>query len=195
DGLAWLPTTALGFPVPDPYARALTFTLEQAPETGDASWQARFSTTVDPALATNGAAYGYRNSTLTGRVLLEDRALGPARFSVDGFVEVPWKDARQPTTYLRRANVTFGVDVAERVGLQGTLGYAATYDLAAQAVRNGRLSLSEVALVVRPRDDLYLGAVVTDVWDLTGTDPSQPPFEFQPTFVVVWNRCCWALHG
>src|SRR5690606_30998799 len=67
DGLAWLPTATLGFPVPDPYARALTFTLEQAPETGDASWQARFSTTVDPALATNGAAYGYRNSTLTGR--------------------------------------------------------------------------------------------------------------------------------
>lgn len=194
-GLAWLPTEALGFPVPDPYARQLTFTIEQAPREGDASWQARFTTTIDPALATGSRAYDYRNSTLTGRVLLEDRTLGPARFSVDGFVEVPWKDARQPTSYLRRANVTFGVDVAERVGLQGTLGYAATYDMTAQAVRNGRLSLSEVALVVRPREDLYLGAVVTDVWDLTGTDPSQPPFELQPTFVVVWNRCCWALHG
>lgn len=195
EGLLWLPPSWLGLPTPDPYARNLSFTVEQAPEVGDAAWQVRFTTTLDPALATGTAAHGYRNSTLTGRVLLEDRTVGPARFSVDGFVEVPWKDARQPTTYLRRANLTFGVDVAERVGLQGTLGYAATYDMAAEAVRNGRLSLNEVALVVRPRDDLYLGAVVSDVWDLTGTDPTQPPFELQPTFVVVWNRCCWAVRG
>jgi len=81
------------------------------------------------------------------------------------------------------------------VGLQGTIGYSGQYDLAAAEVTSGRLSLQEVALVVRPLDTLYLGAVVTDVWDLTGNDPNQPAFNLQPTFVVVWNRCCWALYG
>ena len=40
-----------------------------------------------------------------------------------------------------------------------------------------------------------MGAVITDVWDLTGNDASQPAFNLQPTFVVAWNRCCWALYG
>lgn len=194
DGLVWLPTEWLGLPQPEPYARNLAFTLEQAPERGSATWQVRYTTRVDPALGPPDG-FGYRNSTLTGRVLLDDRTVGPARFSVDGFAELLWHDDVQPSTYLRRANLRFGVDLYERVGLQGTIGYSGQYDLAAAEVTSGRLSLQEVALVVRPLDTLYLGAVVTDVWDLTGNDPNQPAFNLQPTFVVVWNRCCWALYG
>ncbi len=194
DGLMWLPTEWLGLPQPDPYVRNLSFTIEEAPERGSANWQVRFTTRIDPALGEPGG-YGYRNSTLTGRVLLNDQVVGPVRFSVDGFAELLWQDDVQPSTYLRRANLRFGVDVYERVGLQGTIGYSGQYDLAAAEVTSGRLSLQEVALVVRPIDSLYLGAVVTDVWDLTGNDPNQPAFNLQPTFVVVWNRCCWALYG
>lgn len=194
EGLVWLPTGWLGFPQPEPYARNLLFTLEEAPERGSPTWQVRFATRLDPALGPVGG-YGFRNSTLTGRVLLEDRLVGPVRFSVDGFAELLWQDDVQPSTYLRRANLRFGVDVYERVGLQGTLGYVGQYSLAEAEVTSARLSLQEVALVVRPFDSLYLGAVITDVWELTGSDPSRPAFNLQPTFVAVWNRCCWAVYG
>lgn len=196
DGLAWLPTATLGLPQPDPYSRNLAFALEEAPERGNPSWQVRFTTVVDPALATvPGQGYGYRGSTLTGRVLLTDKTVPAGRFSVDGFAELLWRDDRQPSTYLRRANLAFGVDLWGWLGLQGTVGYSGTYDIAAAEVSSGKLTLQEVAVMVRPTDSLYLGALLTDVWDLTGNDPNQPAFNFQPTFVAVWNRCCWALYG
>ncbi|MFA5550167.1 MAG: hypothetical protein WDA03_01000 [Trueperaceae bacterium] len=195
DGLMWLPTGWLGLPQPAPYARNLSFTIEEAPLRGSPTWQVRYSTRLDPALGSSPTTYGFRNSLLTGRVLLTDRAAGPVRFSVDGFAELMWQDDAQPSTFLRRANVRFGVDIYDRVGLQGTVGYSGLYSAAAQEVVSGRLSLQEVALVVRPLDTLYVGAVITDVWDLTGNDASQPAFNLQPTFVVAWNRCCWALYG
>lgn len=191
-GLAWLPQQRLGLPGPEEFARDLSYTLEDAPAFGQPTWQVRFSTRYDPAIL--GGAGGYRGSTLTGRALLDARAIGPARFSVDSFVEFQWRDHLQPETYLRRANLELGLDLYGRVGLQGTVGYGSSYDLAAQEVSSARLSLSEVALVVRPLDELYLGAVVTDVWDLTGNDPNRL-FQLRPTFTVVWNRCCWALYG
>ncbi len=195
DGLLWLGTDWLGLPQPGPYSRPLAFSLEDAPLLDRPSWQVRYATLLDPSVAPVGADYGYRNSTLTGRVLLVDEVLGPSRFSVDGFVELLWADDRQPSTYLRRANLTFGVDLFERVGLQGTVGYAGSYDYAAEAVNSGRLTLQELALMVRPLDDLYVGAVFNEVWDLTSNDPSYPAFNLQPRFVLVWNRCCWALYG
>lgn len=195
DGLMWLPTGWLDLPQPAPYARNLSFTLEEAPDRGNPSWQVRYSTRLDPSLGSGLSTYGYRNSQLTGRMLLTDQAVGPVRFSVDGFAELMWADDAQPDTYLRRANLRFGVDVYDRVGLQGTLGYTGLYSQSAGEVVSGRLSLQQVALIVRPLDTLYVGAVITDVWDLTGNDASQPAFNLQPTFVVAWNRCCWALYG
>lgn len=191
-GLEWLPPGWLGLPVAEPYARQIGYTLEAAPVSSQPPWQVQFTTTYDPAILMG--AGGYRGSALTGRAVLDNRVLGPAEFSVDGFVEFQWRDHLQPETYLRRANLTLGVDLYQRVGLQGTIGYAASYDAAALEVSSARLTLSEVALVVRALDSLYLGAVVTDVWDLTGNDPART-FQLRPKFTVVWNRCCWALYG
>ncbi len=195
DGLVWLPTGWLGLPQPEPYARNLAFAVEGAPERGSPTWQVRYSTRLDPALGDGPDGFGLRNSLLTARVLFAERSVGPVRVGVDGFAELMWRDDVQPSTFLRRANLRFGVDVYDRVGLQGTVGYAGQYSLALEEVTSGRLSLQEVALVVRPLDTLYIGAVLTDVWDLTGGDPNQPAFNLQPTFVVAWNRCCWALYG
>ena len=191
-GLAWLPATTLGLPGHETFARDLSYSLQAAPEFGAPTWQVTFSTRYDPDIL--GGAGGYRGSNLTGRALLDARTLGPASFSVDGFVELQWRDHLQPETYLRRANLELGLDLYGRVGLQGTFGYGSSYDLSAMEVSSARLSLSEVALVVRPLDDLYLGAVITDVWDLTGNDPNRL-FQLRPKFTAVWNRCCWALYG
>ena len=191
-GLEWLPPGWLGLPIADPYARQLSYTLEAAPSGGSPTWQVQFSTTYDPVIL--AGAGGYRGSTLTGRAILDNRVVGPAEFTVDGFVEFQWRDHLQPETFLRRANLGLGVDLYQRVGLQGTFGYAASYDMAALEVSSARLTLTEVALVVRALDDLYLGAVFNDVWDLTGNDASRL-FQLRPKFTVVWNRCCWALYG
>ena len=191
-GLEWLPPAAIGLPEPDPYVRDLELAVEDAPEFGTPTWRVAFSTRFDPALA--GGEGGLRGSTLTGRALLDSRVIGPARVSVDGFAEFAWRDDVQAVTYLRRANLGFGVDLYERVGLQGTLGYAAGFSPGTQQVTSARLTLSEVALVVRPIDELYLGVVLDDVWDLTGGDPNRL-VELRPEFTVVWNRCCWALYG
>ncbi len=191
-GLEWLPPTALGLPAPEPYVRDLEFALEDSPMAGTPAWRVAFTTRYDPAL--DGGAGGMRGSTLTGRALLDSRYVGPAHLSVDGFAELAWRDDALDVTYLRRANLAFGVDLYERVGLQGTLGYAAGFDSAAQEVTSARLTLSDVALIVRPIDELYVGVVLDDVWDLTGSDPNRL-VEFRPELTVVWDRCCWALYG
>lgn len=193
DGLAWLPPEWIGLPSHTGFARQIGVSVEAAPQSGQPTWQLRFSTTYDPEILSG--AGGYRASTLTGRAIVADYQLGSTRFSIDGFAELQWRDALQPETYLRRANLVFGVQFADTVGLQGTLGYAAAYSTSLQEVTSARLSLEQVALVVRPIDSLYVGAVFNEVWDLTGNDPTRPAFSARPTLTVVWNRCCWALYG
>src|SRR5690606_35204964 len=123
-GLEWLPPAAVGLPTPEPYVRDLELTVEDAPQARAPTWRVAFSTRFDPALRAGEG--GLRGSTLTARALLDSRVVGPARLSVDGFAEAAWQDDLQPVTYLRRANLEFGVELYERFGLQGTLGYAAS---------------------------------------------------------------------
>ena len=156
-------------------------------------WQVRYDTIFDPTL--NGGAGGYRNTDLTARAVLTDRQVGPANFSVDLFYDMPLRDDLLPLSYLRRASLTFGLDLYQTVGLQGALGYNGSYSSATQSVTSQVLTLGDVALIVRPLKDLYVGAVVNDTWDFSGNDASHPAFNLQPTFVAAWNRCCWALYS
>ncbi len=193
DGVAWLPPSWLGLADTQSTARTVALALEDAPLMGNPSWQLRYSTVLDPALSAGSG--GRRNSALTARALLTDRQIGAVRFSVDAYADLQLPDDVLPQAYLRRANLGFGLDLYQRVGLQGTLGYNGVFDSVALEVRSARLQLQQVALVVRPLDELYVGAVLDDVWDFSGNDPSALPFNLQPTFLVAWNRCCWALYG
>lgn len=192
DGLGWLPPDWLGFPGDPTATRPLTFRVEDAPAHRAPVWQVRYVTVYDPAL---GSAGGYRNTDLTTRAVLTDTQMGPANFSVDLFTDLPLHDDLQAVSYLRRASLVFGLDLFERVGLQGSLGYNGSYSSATQQVTGRLLTIGDLSLIVRPVNDLYIGAVLNDTWDLTGNDPNAPPFNLQPTFVVAWNRCCWALYG
>ena len=192
DGLAWLPPGWLGFPGDPTAVRPIAFRVEDAPVTGSPVWQVRYFTVYDPAVGTGG---GYRNTDLTARAVLGDTQVGPANFSVDLFSDLPLHDDAQPVSYLRRASLVFGLDLYQSVGLQGALGYSGSYSAATQQVTSEYLTIGNFSLIVRPTKDLYLGAVLNDTWDLTGNDPNAPPFNLQPTFVVAWNRCCWALYG
>jgi hypothetical protein len=195
-GLTLLPGSWFGIEDEGTAVRDYTLSLTDSPVQGPQLWQIRYSTRFDPNLTTlTGDTGGRRNTTLELRALAEERLIGSARFSVDLFVDLPLRDDALASTYLRRANLTLGSDIAGRVGLQGTLGYRGTYSAVDDEVTRGELRIDNLALTVRVHDDVYLGAVLNDVWDLTGNNPQQPAFNLQPEFIVIWNRCCCALHG
>lgn len=188
---------ALLFVKDDPeQVRTHSYLLADAPEFGPQLWQVRYRTTLDPLMTLpDGSQGGRRDSTLELRVVLEDRPAGSNTFTVDLFVDLPVRDDRLPGSYLRRANLRFGADLGTRVGVQGVLGYRGTYSVADEELTRGELTLTNVGVTVEVVDDLYVGAMVNDVWDLSGKSDSLAAFNLQPEFMVVWNRCCWALYG
>jgi len=194
DGLAWLSAGWLGFPGDPTAVQPIAFRLEDAPPGNVApSWQVRYASVYDPAL--NGGSGGYRNTDLTARALLTDRQVGPANFSVDLFSDLPIRDDAQPFTYLRRASLIFGLDLYQTVGLQGSIGYSGNYSAAAGQMTSEVLTIGNLSLMVRPLKDVYVGAVLNNTFDLTGTTPGAVAAGLLPTFVVAWDRCCWALYG
>lgn len=189
EGLAWLPAETFGLEAPQPYNRRITYTVADAPERGGTKWELRYRTDFDPLLD------GFKNSVFDARVQVAQAAVGPVLFSIDGSLDVPVADKILDRTYLRRASVTFGAQAWDRIGIQGRVGYTGRYDGLLAEVTEGRLQLQQVSVTVRPFDDLYLGLVLDDIWDITGNSTTYPSFNFQPTFRVVWNRCCWAVYG
>lgn len=130
DGLAWLPPEWIGLPSHTGFARQIGVSVEAAPQSGQPTWQLRFSTTYDPDILSG--AGGYRASTLTGRAIVADYQVGSTRFSIDGFAELQWRDAlrRRPTC----AAPTWCSVCSSRTPSvwQGTLGYAAAYSTSLQ---------------------------------------------------------------
>ena len=188
EGLAWFPAEYLGFS-PDPYTRRLAYTLADAPERGGSKWELKYRTEYDPTLA------GYQRSQFDARVQLARYDMGPMQFSVDGFIEVPVRDDAQDHTYIRRASVAFSMQAWDVIGLQGRVGYSGTYNSQQGEVVEGRLQLQRVSIVARPFEDIYVGMTIDDIWDITGNSTVYPSFNFQPTFTLVWNRCCWAVYS
>ena len=131
------------------------------------------------------------------RLRLTERrwADGLIRVALDGFLDVPLPDDAQPSAYVRRANLELGLDVAGRVGLQGTFGYRGSYDLRRDEVRSGRLSFEEVSLVLRASQELYLGATLDDVWEVVEEAAGDLALDPRPTLFAAWDRCCWALYA
>lgn len=137
-----------------------------------------------------------RNTRLEASVRLAERrfADGLVGAAVDGFGEWALADDAQPTSYLRRASLTANLELASRLGVQGTVGYRGVYDLLEEEVRSGRVSFEEVAVTVRVNEELYLGATLSDVWEVVADEPAADlAFDPRPTLYATWDRCCWAL--
>lgn len=193
-GFALVPPAWLGLPEGPERTEQYLVSLRDAPIRGREAWELRYQTTFDPRLGPAGEG-GRRNSSLRALVLLEDEVVGPARFTVDLVADLGLRDAVVELTHLRQASLRFGAEYAGTVGLQGIFGYRGTYDAGAGEVARAELSIRELALTVKATPQLYVGAILDDVWDLTGRDPRATPWNLQPTLFVVWDRCCWALYG
>ncbi|MEX2536171.1 MAG: hypothetical protein WD273_11305 [Trueperaceae bacterium] len=185
----------IGLPTGVPRITRYSVTLRDSPLSGQEAWQLRYLTRYDPELATGAQPGGLRDSTLEARVELEDEQVGNSRFSVEFFADLQLRDDLLDQSYLRRASLLLAADIEGVVGVQGALGYRATLNATTGELSRSELRIDELAITVRARDDLYLGALFDDVWEFSGNVPSQPAFDLRPELFVVWDRCCWALRG
>lgn len=193
EGPELLPGAVLGLPADPAASRRLAVRLLEDRPRGSPRFRAEYRTLLVPV---GGGTVERRTSTLTASGLLAERRLpgGWGRVALDAFVDVPLPDDAQETGYLRRAHVEFGVDVAGRVGLQGTVGYRGRYDAGVGEVTSGRLAIRDLSLVVRASDELYLGATLDDVWEIVGDAPEPWTVDPRPRLFATWDRCCWALY-
>jgi hypothetical protein len=193
-GFAVLPMEWFGL-VPDPAAaQNWVVQLRDLSPFRQEAWRLRYSTTLDPALiGPGGEVGGFRNSRLDAFVNIQEGEIGPLVFGLDFSAGFLLADLALPVSYLQSANLTLRAQLAERVGVQGAFGYRGLFQ--AGEFTASALTLTDVALTVRVLDELYLSAIFNDTWDFTGRIPQQSPFNLQPRFYVVWDRCCWAFYG
>lgn len=191
-GVVWLPPTWFGHEPEPPRPRTLSVRVVDAPLRQAPRWEATWRTTLDPALADAG---GRRDTRFEVRLALVQERLGPVTGSVDALAEWALADARQEEPYLRRAALTFGADVGERVGVQGRFGYTGTWNAATATLDRRTLAIEDLTLAVRASDEWLVGGRLRDVWELTATDPTRSPWTLRPEVFFVWDRCCWALVG
>jgi hypothetical protein len=192
NGLVWLPLALLPLDLPtaQPVPQAYALTVREDAAAGG-RWQVGWSATHDPNL-TEGS---WRDSRLELRAALSEEQIGPLLFVVDGVAEWALADALQPETFLRRGSLNFGADVEERLGVQARFSYLASYDRGREELARSEWTIADLTAAGWVTDELLLGARVKDVWEFTGRDPSRSPWNLQPEFFFVWDRCCWALAG
>jgi hypothetical protein len=189
-GLVWLPPAWLGHPE-EPRPRQLSVQLREVRRQGTPRWEATWRANLDPA----SSGSGRRDTRFEVRAALLQEALGPWLVSAEAQVEWALADELQPEGFLRRATLVIGADAWERVGLQGRIGYQASYDRLTGTLARSELTIDDLTVAVRPTDALTVGARLRDVWELTGTDAARSPWNFRPEVFFVWDRCCWALSG
>ncbi len=191
-GFALIPPAWLGLTL-DEHPESWRFDLRDAPTVGRERWRLSYRTRLNPAL--EGGEGGFEQSQLEAFVNLDEQRVGEVTFRLDFYLDLRPRDTARPRTFVQRSSLGLGVQFGDRVGIQGALAYAGTYNPATDELTRSALTFSDFAITVRALDTLYLGAIFNDVWDFSGNVPRQSPWNFQPTLFVVWDRCCWALYG
>ena len=197
-GFALLPSAWVGAELDPMQSRTLEFRLRDETVTNNPLWRLSYAVTQDPRL--NQGEGGLRNRRLEAFVDVVDTtiftALGPIRLGVDFFSELRLADDEIDRSYLNRASLELSSDFFGRVGIQGALAYTGSYSVANQEITRAALTLDNFGVVVRPTNELFVAMLFNDVWDLAGDGSrSDSGVNFQPTFYIVYDRCCWALYG
>ena len=195
-GFALIPPSWVGLEIDPPRSEDWRFDLRDAARPREEQWRLTYRTTFDPNFTNRFEEQGgFRNSRLEAFVNLDDQTIGELSFRLDFYLDLRLRDDERPTTFLQRSSLTLLTQFSDWLAVQGSLGYAGTYSPALDELTRSALSFDDFAVTVRPFDELYVSAVFNDVWDFTGDVEEQSPWNFQPTFYVVWDRCCWALYG
>ena len=157
-----------------------------------------YNTTYGPLGYSSADGLGFSDTNVTGLVNLPldffDTPLGTVGFGLNFSATLTLADDAQPLTYLSNSAAQLTTDFFSRAGLQGKLTYSAQAGGSSNLITQN-LRLENFGPTVRLWDDLYVSALLYDLWDFTGTNASYTPFNFQPVFFITLDRCCWAFYG
>jgi hypothetical protein len=156
----------------------------------------RYNTTYQPSRNTE-KTFGrwFENTTLEASAGLTDVSAYGVRLELDFLATWRLKDdtpfEAQERTYLQQLGLTFFSDVNGWLGVQGNLGYQSSYDPTTDKLSSSTLTLTNVAVTFRVTPELYFSTVFNETWTFT----EDSPYNFQPEFRLIWDRCCWALYS
>ncbi|MGL4610636.1 MAG: hypothetical protein ACRCYY_13310 [Trueperaceae bacterium] len=133
----------------------------------------------------------FENTTLEASAGLSDVSVFGVALDLDFLATWRLRDDILERGYLQNLGLTFFSDVNGWLGIQGSLGYQGTYDPTLDDLSLSSLTLTDVAVTFRVTPELYVSAVFNEAWDYTLDNP----YNFQPEFRLIWDRCCWALYS
>lgn len=178
------------------------FEIREARSTGNARWRLTYERQFDPicrnCLEKFKDEAGFSNSKLSAFANLDAGVLGPVEYFLDANARLRLADQSFEVSYLEELKLKFYLELYETVGLQASLGYQGVYNSKEDKFSTQKLNIDNLGLSVRLSDELYLSAILKDIWDFTlepDATTGNTPYNFQPTFHLVWDRCCWSLYS
>jgi hypothetical protein len=173
-------------------AQTWNFRLEDDIEEDDVRFALKYTTTYRPDLnGTNGAGLYFENTALEASAGLTDVSVYGVRFELDFLATWRLRDNALERTYLQQLGLSFFSDVNGWLGIQGDLGYQGSYDPTTDELSSSTLTITNFAVTFRVTPEVYFSTVFNEDWDFT----EENPYNFQPEFRVIWDRCCWALYS
>jgi hypothetical protein len=181
-----------------------TFRLEDDIQEDDVSFAIRYTSTyrpcnpseVDPTLrAAYCKPFGryFENTTLEANAGLTDVSAFGVSLELKFLATWRLHDDSLERTYLQQLGLSFFTDVNGWLGIQGDLGYQGSYDSFTDTLSTSTLTLTNVAITFRVTSEVYFSTVFNEEWDFAQEEES--PYNFQPEFRLIWDRCCWALYS
>jgi hypothetical protein len=202
-GFQLLPPSFVGL-VPDP-ENSTTYELRLSDLTQQdvvKLYELSYQTTYGPldVFGGGGAGLGFSDTALNAQLEVPlgflSTGLGALGFGVSFSSTLAIADDLLLETYLSNSDLTLTTDFFSRFALQGTLAYAASYDtFGGVGLSDQTLTFTDFGGTVRFWDDLYLSAIFNDSWDFIDPSSTATPYNFQPTFYLTLDRCCWALYA
>jgi hypothetical protein len=133
----------------------------------------------------------FEGTTLEASAGLTDIYSYGVRLDLDFLATWQLKDDLLDRSYLQQLGLTFFTDINGWLGIQGNLGYQGSYTSGSDKLSSSTLTLTNVAITFRVTPEVYFSTVFNEVWNFT----EDKPYNFQPEFRVIWDRCCWALYS
>ncbi len=169
-----------------------SFRLEDAIEDDDVRFAAIYRSTYRPDLdATKARGRYFENTTLEASAGLTDLYNYGVRLDVDFLATWRLRDDALARTYLQNLGLSFFTDINGWLGIQGDFGYQGSYDPTTDELNTSTLTITNFAVTFRVTPELYFSTVFNETWNFTEDNP----YNFQPEFRVIWDRCCWALYS
>jgi hypothetical protein len=177
------------------------FSLEDDIDEDDVRFALRYNTTYRPCNSTNIApnptyckSSGQRhfeNTTLEASAGLTDFYNFGVSLELDFLATWRLRDDTLDRSYLQSLGLEFFSDINGWLGIQGNLGYQGSYTSGNDDLSTSTLTITNFAVTFRVTPEVYFSTVFNEIWDYTEDDP----YNFQPEFRIIWDRCCWALYS